>query len=51
MKSGRTLQSLALELERQREVKRDYLAPTVEMRMTAEGELVVGTVDTLRNRR
>ena len=33
MKSGKTLQELAIELERQNEVKRDYIANTSQMRM------------------
>jgi hypothetical protein len=43
MKSGKTLQELAIELERQNEVKRDYIANTSQMRMLVpeyeEGEL------------
>ena len=34
MKAGRTLQELAMEIERQNEVKRDYIANTAQMRMT-----------------
>lgn len=41
MKTGRTLQELAIELERQVTAKKDYLANTSNMRVTAEGELVI----------
>lgn len=45
MKVGCTLQELAKETRRQRDVRRDFLADTSALRMTAEGNLVIDTVD------
>ena len=39
MKAGRTLQELAIEIERQNEVKRDYIANTAQMRMSVSEPL------------
>lgn len=36
MKTGKSLQELAAELERQKEVKRDFIAPTTELKMNVE---------------
>lgn len=36
MKTGKTLQELAIEIERQNEVKRDYVASTSDMEITVE---------------
>lgn len=36
MKTGKTLQEMAAELERQRVVKRDFIAPTTELKMNVE---------------
>ena len=38
MKTGRSLQDLAIEIERQNEVKRDFIADTSQMRMTLLNE-------------
>jgi hypothetical protein len=41
MKAGRSLHELAVELKRQKDARRDFLADTTDMRMNAEGELVI----------
>lgn len=41
MKSGKTLVQLATELERQTEAKKDFIASTEVLEMTAEGELAL----------
>lgn len=42
MKSGKTLSELALELERQAESKKDYIASTEVLEMTDTGEIALG---------
>jgi hypothetical protein len=42
MKTGRTLEALALELDRQRNAAEDMIVPTAEMKMTEEGTLAIG---------
>lgn len=37
MKAGRTLQDMAAELARQRDTKKDYVAPTTELKMVESG--------------
>ncbi len=41
MKSGKTLSELALELERQSETKKDYIASTESLEMTDTGEMTL----------
>ena len=41
MKSGKTLSELALELERQSETKKDYIASTEVLEMTDRGEITL----------
>ena len=40
MKTGRTLTALAAEIERRAAAKKDFLAPTSHIRMTAKREAV-----------
>jgi len=42
MKTGKTLQELAIEIERQRDAKRDYIAPTSKMEMVGLGRVRLG---------
>jgi hypothetical protein len=41
MKSGKTLSALAAEIERQADAKRDYIADTRKIEMTADGRSLV----------
>ena len=50
MKSGKTITELAMEIERRRELKRDYLVPTQKLAMSPDlqisaGDLTVGVND------
>lgn len=45
MKTGRTLQELAAEIERQRELRRDFLADTRHLSLGADGRLTIQGVD------
>lgn len=47
MKQGRSLQELAVEIQRQQEAKKDYLVETSSMYMTSDGNLEVDGLDPL----
>lgn len=47
MKQGRSLQELAVEIQRQQEAKKDYLVETSSMYMTSDGNLEVDGLEPL----
>lgn len=46
MKAGRTLTELAIELERQSETKKDFIASTEVLEMTDTGEMTLEGIPT-----